>query len=291
MTDELLNAKTETAAAVAAGREMEQRLREPIIVKDDATGVIRLFTPTGEGGWEEDDLDDRAPQPRRITEKVRVVTPAGFVKYVRLFGKKDESIVICKPPMANDGSARFTALLDYHVDRSPSWAGHRCILTLPTTKEWNDWMQHHKKPLDQVEFAQFLEDRIPEIVTPPGAQLVEMARTFEALSDVSFKSVDVARDGSRVLKYEEIIKEVPRADVMPLPQEITIVVAPYEGTAPQAIRARVRFTLQAGVLRLRYELIRPEDALEDAFRAARAEIEDGVADVTRAVIDGSSFIE
>jgi uncharacterized protein YfdQ (DUF2303 family) len=287
MNSKLTELKTEIAAAFAAGEHQ----RTPMLLDDPATGSRFAYEPTGDGGWERLDMSDRLPRPRRVHEKVQLVTAGSFCAYVRLFAKKDETVVFCKPPMLNSLDIKFGACLDYHTADTPSWHTHRAIFTLPTSRAWASWVASNNKPMDQVEFAQFLEDRIPEISTPDGTTLVSMARTFEAIAGATFKSVQVARDGSRVLKYEETIKEIAQPNAMPLPDTITLYVQIFEGADPRVVYARVRYTLKDGVLKLRYELVRPEDAIDDAFKTIYNNIDRDLLGAVRGIFHGTSFVD
>lgn len=286
MNDTMKKLQSEVAAAFAAG----QSSQHPHVIEDAGTRSKHLLIPDGDGGWKREDLSGELERPRRVAQTMRFVTAESFVAYVKAYSTPS-SIVMCKPPMAGNSSAgTFVAILDYHEQpTAPAWCCHRAFFTLPPTKAWADWRANSGKPMDQVAFAQFLEDRIPEILRPEGSVLVGLARTFEALSSVTFKSVDVARDGSRVLKYEELIQDVSQPGKAPLPEEIAIYVPIFEGQAPLATRARIRFTLKAGVLQLRYELIRPEDVEREGFLAALEVIDVGLKGSVRGLFHGTSF--
>lgn len=290
MKETISKAPTEAAAGFAAAEAQALGERRPFVLKDDSTRKLYLYTPDANGGWGAVDITAALPTPLRLTQEQVLTSPQAFVDYVKLYAKVDETLVLSKPPLvdANGKSedVKFLALIDYHKDAaSPSWVGHKARLTLLNTPSWADWSKGHDQFMDQVTFARFLEERIPDIADPAGAVLVDLARTFEALGSVSFKSVETARNGTRQLKYEETVKEVPQPGSMGLPEEITLMLAPFVGTDRRPIKARVRFQIDRGTLRLKYQLIRPEDVLLDAYGDAKQIVVDGLKDKVKGVID------
>jgi uncharacterized protein YfdQ (DUF2303 family) len=290
MKESISKATTEASAGFAAAEAAAIADRKPFVLDDAKTGKVLLYTPTGDGGWTQSDLTQALPAPLRLVQGQTLTSPQAFVDYVRLFAKADQSIVFAKPPLVDpkgeDESAKFLAVIDYHKDAaSPSWNGHQAKLTLLNTPSWLDWSGSDDEFMDQVTFARFLEERIPDIADPAGAVLVDLARAFEALGSVAFKSVEVARNGTRQIKYEETVKEVPQPGSMGLPEEITLMLAPFVGTERRPIKARIRFQIERGSLRLKYQLVRPEDVLMEAYGDARVVIADGLKDSVRAVID------
>lgn len=208
---------------------------------------------------------------------VTVHDAASFVAYVNRF-KDGGSLVF-----ADLGNRKFEAVLDFHGaaagEEGPRWGKHRVGLALKTTTEWNDWTGKHAHAMSQVEFARFIEDRIPNIAEPTGADLIEMCLKLEAKKDVTFKSSLRLDNGEHQFTYEEEIKGSTGAQngQMKIPATFTVAIEPFQGVGQKAIEARFRYRITEGVLKLWYELVRPDDVLEAAFDAIVADITTNVA--------------
>src|ERR1051326_4342307 len=98
-----------------------------------------------------------------------------------------------------------------------------------------------------------------------------MCITLEAKSAMDFRSAIRLQNGQVQIKYEETIEA--RAGVaggtqpgtMVIPNEFSVILAPFQGVEKQAIVARFRYNINGGALKMWYELVRPEEVLEKAF--------------------------
>lgn len=202
---------------------------------------------------------------------------ASFIAYVNRF--KDPGSVV----FADLANRKFEGVLDFHGaqagEEGPRWGKHRVVFVAETTTEWDEWTEFDKKAMDQVDFARFIEDRIPNIGEPAGADLLEMCLKFEAKKDAAFKSFVRLADGQHQLTYEEVITGSTGAQngSMKIPNSFTVVIEPFQGVGEKAVEARFRYRINQGVLKLWYELVRPDDVLEAAFDAIVADITTNVS--------------
>lgn len=255
-------AGTSAAAGVLAGQEIER-------VKHDLSGVIHRFEngrpyrirTNGEIEIVERLLD--APAARRGA--VEFYEALSFSRYTKRF--KNESTVI----FADAINAKFTAALDYldaGGDRTvATWDQFRAVLPLRFTPSWTTWAGANKTAMDQAAFAQFLEDNIPDIAEPAGALLVELARTLEAKTDVQFESHIRADNGSHRFQYIENVTASSSGTVgrIEIPQDITLVLQPFEGAKTYEIKARFRYRITSKKLTMWFDLVRLQDVLKEAF--------------------------
>lgn len=59
-------------------------------------------------------------------------------------------------------SPSLTAVIDYHqTGGEPRWAKHRIEYAFPVTDEFKVWIGQNGKPMEQGDFARFLEDQRP----------------------------------------------------------------------------------------------------------------------------------
>ncbi len=165
------------------------------------------------------------------------------------------------------------ATLDYHDDsKSPTHCAHKAVYNLQTTPEWDLWNQFSSEPMSQGKFARFLEDNLPDIADPPGADLLEMATSFEASTKVQFKSSMRLEDGSRQLVYEKQIDGRCSQGSMEVPSTFTLGLSPFRGAKTYKLDARFRYQINEGNLTVWYELVRPRKVFEDACDGELASI-------------------
>ena len=279
--------QTDAAVAFIAGQESARA-----VTFHEQHGLPMVVVPTGDGGFNVVEKPDWLPHPRRVVTTVQLRTPQSFVDYVNRFGTA-QTVVFAKSPVRTEIGS-FTAIIDYHTAANGSEATarnlkHQAVFKPELTVPWTEWLSNNDKPMDQVAFSQFLEDHIPDIALPSAADLVEVARYFEAHKSVAFKSAFRPKSTTIELQYEETVREIPQAGKMELPSEITLAFPIFDGAEVLPIRARVRYAILAeGRLQLRYILVRPEEVLREVFlRTADAITKSLSADRHGLVVNGS----
>lgn len=255
----MLNAQTNAGAGVLAGEELARKVAELTATVHREEG-FKPFRVKADGSIET--LEGlRSIQPFR---KGQVIFYEGlsFGRFVNRF--KNPTTVL----FADSVGKSFTAALDYHPglpdQTSASWDLFRGILPLRHTESWKTWTAANKEPMTQAEFAQFLEDNIPDIADPSGAKLVEIARSLEAKTDVNYSSHIREEDGSHRFNYSEQVNGTAAGGVT-IPAEITLVLQPFEGSKTYPIKARFRYRVNAKQVAMWFDLVRMQDVLTAAF--------------------------
>lgn len=126
-------------------------------------------------------LDEYRERPERREGTAHLTTLQSFVDHVNRF-KDGDSAVFAD---VTGGTPRLIAVLDYHEqnDRSqvgergamgvvagrPRFGRHRAEYRFPISKEWEAWTAAGKKGLTQLEFAEFLEDHLVDVLDPAAA--------------------------------------------------------------------------------------------------------------------------
>jgi len=231
-------------------------------------------------GYSLTDLEQFKDAPRRIKTRIELRSAQSFCDYVIKFAA-DGASVFCDLK-----GQTFTAVLDYHVDDStPAWAGHKATYTCPIDSRWKTWTGRNGKQMSQVEFAQFIEDNLPDIVHPAGTDMLTISRNLQAKKKVDFKSDQNLSNGDIQFTYNETTTGT--AGQLEIPQEFTLGIPVYEGGAPYEVKARLRYRISEGKLTMWYDLVRPERMEEDAFKETAANIKQqcsGVAEIYDAAI-------
>lgn len=217
------------------------------------------------------DRESRLEHPRRKRGTVQLTTADSLVAYVKDHDEEDGRTRL----YANVDQQRVVAVLN-GPNAEPGWGDHKAVLTLKRTPGFNRWLARDGLIDDQVAFAEHIEDCLADIIDPPGADLLELAQTFQASTSAEFRTGARLQDGRRQLTYvEEVNASAGNSGQIEVPSEFVVNVAPIEGSDPVLITARLRFRVGNGKLRIGYILHRPDVVLREAFDNVLAQIEAG----------------
>lgn len=239
-------------------------------VDPDATRLL-LVRETRDGGASTVrvlDLEPWATHPERRTGAVEFDEPASFVLYVNEFKSADETRFY-----ASLAEPRALAVLndDRPGEVDPptgAWRDHVAALRLVRTPEWDRWLTNDGEMMTQVEFAEFLEINMRDVIEPDAATLIEIARAFTVSSDVQFRSAQNLATGETQFAYDEQHQaSAGGTKKVEVPKEFTLDIAPFQGTPKIHVTARLRYRLRGGALSLGYMLDNPNDIEGAGFRS------------------------
>ena len=191
-----------TLGALAHGAEPLNDGR--VYAVKDGDRMVLLETP----GYTDSREDHRAPSPRRVERSATVRDAASLIEYLRAntTGPDDDSV----GDLFRHGTGDLELWADIDrrtiraiLDGGNGWRKHTATLELRHSVEWAEWTSIDGKLLDQLAFAQFIEDHLSSIGAPDGAKLLEVCQTLEARTKVDFKSSDQRANGQRKFKYDE----------------------------------------------------------------------------------------
>lgn len=221
-------------------------------------------------GYVVQDLEKLLPQPTRKRGAFKFRDAASFVAYFKrhqlgssLYGRID--------------APRFLAVFDDHRNDEPGWRDHTATYDCPLSPEWKAWTAANKRAFKQAEFAQFIEDNLPDIVEPPGADMLEISRTLEAKKKTNFASGIRLANGQQELTYEEQIEGTASKGKLQIPETFSLGIPVLEGGPAYKVQARLRYRIEGGLLTMWYDLLRPHKIIEDAVLAVWKEIEEGTS--------------
>lgn len=220
--------------------------------------------------------------PARIEQTIALHTPGSFVTYYKSFCAHWSVVIF------DLERARYTAIFDYHIrDGGPEspepladWCRHRAIYECPQTPEWKVWLANNSKAMNQTEFAFFIEQNVDDIRTPAGAEMLEIVTTLKAKTKVAFNKAIRLASGQNELTYNEVIDgKAGAAGRLRIPEEIVLGITPFQGGEAYAVRAKFRYRIEGGDLRMWYDLMRPHKVDEAALADITAKIAAGMEGV------------
>lgn len=261
--------KTEAAVVAEIQRMADGEAHEPI-----RPGEVFLV-PGPMGGLHQIDTDEYAEHPRRKEAKRSVTDAKSFVQYVNRHGGLGTEVY------AHTNTSKVVAVIDSHerAELDPGWQKHRVSLDLEHSKQWLAWTRADGDFVSQADFADFLEDQWNDVIDPEPARMIDIARTFQAHTNVNFDSA--IRDGSGDVKLhyvEETKAGAGEKGDIEIPARIQLALRPYVGGPIYSIWANFRYRLTGGAVVLGFKLERPELILEAAFADIVTEIRDGRTD-------------
>ncbi|MFI6251470.1 YfdQ family protein [Streptomyces sp. NPDC051016] len=218
------------------------------------------------------------PPRKQGTTTVRDL--AGFIAYWGKHADDDSEVY------ADTERLTVTAVLDAHTGSVPRWAGHRLHLALRETTAWKQWLHQDNQLMDQETFAEFLEDHVPELLEPAGADMLEIAQSFQANSKVDFQSASRLSSGQRQFQYvETTTTKAGQKGQLTVPETFVIGLVPFEGSEGYKLTARLRYRIGERGLRLGYKLDRPDEVRRTAF----ADVVKGIVEqIEQPVMNGTS---
>lgn len=207
------------------------------------------------------DTDEYRDHPKRKVGTAKVYDAAAFVSYLDKHEIIDETEIWADPT-----AFTLTAAIDAHAADHAGWNAHRLEFKVVQTPAWQHWAGGNRRLMQQRDFAEHLEDRLPDFLEPTGAEIMEIVQTFKANTKVQFDSSERLSTGQHSLVYhEEINATAGRKGQMEIPERFKLGVKPFEGTSAFGVTARLRFRIEGGNLVLSYVLDQPEDIMRAAF--------------------------
>ena len=197
----------------------------------------------------------------------RFADPDDFLEYLDKHQTKSTEL------WGNDKTSTVRAVIDAHGS-DPGHERHEAVLTLPFTVDWLQWVERDGKTSDQVSFAEFIEDHLPNFVEPSGADMLELAQSFAATTKVDFASSQRLKSGETTLLYTESLQaSAGKKGSLAIPDTFTIGVQVHERGPAYRVEARFRYRINGGTLSLGYRLNRIDDVRRAAFDAVVEDIE------------------
>jgi uncharacterized protein YfdQ (DUF2303 family) len=211
-----------------------------------------------------------AEHPHRKVGIVHVQDAESFILYVSKHQLEATEIYADGARKGLVGIINAHAESDDTTDEGPAGHGdHRCALELVHSEEWTTWTGNDKKYMNQIEFAQFLEDNAVDVVDSPGADpatMLEVAEHFYATPNVDFKSSVRLDSGAVQLRYEEThAARAGQSGDLEIPKQFVLGISPFVGGDPVEITARFRYRIREGHLTMSYALLNAAQIERQAF--------------------------
>ena len=207
--------------------------------------------------------------PDHIRQVVTLEDRASFLKYVADFKTPQTAVFF--------SANAFLAVIDYHdKETEPAHCAHRVHYPMPHSVEWKKWAEKHKKSMTQEQFIEFLDEQMPDILSPAGADLRELAMDFESKSEVRFTSKINRTNGGRVLNFTDSPEVNSRPGQIPVPEALWIDIPIYHNADPSKVEVRILWKVKDYSLSITLEIVRMERLIQDAQAAIVQSVTDAL---------------
>ena len=229
---------------------------------------FHLVMPTGFTSKEiTEQIEAANPQPNRKSGTQALGDIDSFNAYVKAQGIPGRTVIYADPE-----SRTLTAVINDHEETdaessAAGWRDFRAVYGAELSREFSTWFKNNKQPKEQEDFAVFIEDNIADVVEPSGDVLLAIALTLQAKTEVNFSSSKRLDNGQVQLTYTENIEARAGAGNIDIPREFAIGCRLFKNGEGYKVRARLKYRLGGGKVKFWYELDRPENVIEDAFKA------------------------
>lgn len=284
MTQPVTNITTHTEANAVADI-VRKHLRPELLDIGEERKVLIL--PEGLDSYSVKELlDEYRTAPERRTGTAQLGDLASFIAHTSRFADEHSALFASPNPKAPS----LTAVLDYHekTDRgAPRFGTHRGVYAFPLSDEWIAWTGSNGKPMDQRRFAEFLEDRIVDILSvasgasgalaqaladsiqvtfAPAGRLLEISRGLSIKVGTKVTQAQNLATGEVQINY--VTSHEDDAHGMKVPGAFLIGIPVFRNGDGFQIPVRLRYRLTEGALVWYYELHGASRIFDAAFHEA-----------------------
>jgi uncharacterized protein YfdQ (DUF2303 family) len=230
-------------------------------------------------------LDALRTTPERRAGTAKFSSLASFCEHANRFKDEHSAIFALDTP----GAPQLVSVLDYHEKTAagtPRFGMHRGHYAFPLSDEWNAWKARDQKPMDQRAFAEFLEDRIVDVIDPEnvGAQTLQLAEQLKLTLASPSRLMMISRglsirvdqkivqatnlsNGEVQLTYEEVHRDAANAPLS-IPSAFVIGIPVFRSGDRFQLFVRLRYRAAGGGVAWSVQLHRTDLVFQRAFEDA-----------------------
>lgn len=242
--------------------------------------------------------------PERRRGEALMTDLASFIDHVNRF-RNAESALFC---LADPDKPILTAVIDYHdrvnvvsdADAGLSvaqetalarYGAHRTVYPFPLSPEWKAWRGKNDVKMSQVDFAEFLEDRVLDVTDttdgigeniqrmlsalnavkmPNAADLMTLARSLSLHQEEKVRSHVNLSSGEQVIGYESSHQGQGGGELN-VPKMFLIAIPVFKSGHLYRLPVRLRYRLAGGTIHWYYEMSLVAEAFENAVLEAASD--------------------
>lgn len=306
------NPATPARPEADAVADIVKRLHNPqVIALGTVAGksVDALVTPMGMMVTDLKAMRDaHRDHPERYQGTAELTTLQSLIDHARRFRTKDSALFGW--PDAKEPT--LTTVLDYHQSREDDngttayaqFREHRGIHRFPLSDEWTAWTEVDGAPMDQVKFAEWIENRVGDLMAPPpnlvkpkkadaggdfgrltpdeelanfllllGGDIASPSRMVELSRGLSLRAEQRVHQAFKLESGETQIQFTDEhtdeaGQPLKVPNLFLIAIPVFKDGEFYRIAARLRYRVRGGSIVWFFELYRHDRVFDHAFREA-----------------------
>lgn len=197
----------------------------------------------------------------------------GLIAYLKKHANdEDQSLLLAS--ICRDGSFGVQAIIDHHGEAIAGWMHHKAFLGPIKSSQFEAWFAMNSQYVTQQVFAEFVESREADFLSPTAGEMLELACNLEASKDLTFKSSIRLSDGQRRIECSEIIRShIGATKNLDVPELFTLLIPVFLGFPLVEVSCRLRHRIVDGQLKFAYVIRDPQQLIERIARDVIARIE------------------
>jgi uncharacterized protein YfdQ (DUF2303 family) len=220
------------------------------------------------------------PADKRGTETAHTLEA-----FIDLFNrhKTPDSVIFATTDAKAPG---LTGIIDYHKREGATADNQRqrIVYKFPLSDDWKAWMDTQLKAMSQTDFAEWIEERVADLVSPSDVEAAGNAQLFQTSTatpadmlrisrglqinvDSTVKEIVTLQSGEAQIAFNEVHKDSDGKPIK-IPGMFMVAIPPFVGAAPTRLPARLRYRKSGLTLAWAMILYRPEIVIVDEVRSA-----------------------
>ncbi len=255
-----------TGTDYAALRAEADAMGQAVMARPNAEHITAPFTLKHKD-FEVETLERLLPNPVRIREHAVFTDAESLQGYARRFLTTDEArarVLL----IAHLTSHCVKVIFDHHAPGLPVGnRDHTAALVLDCSRAWTAWDYASGKYIDQSAFAEFLDQRLPEIVQPAGGDILDSIRSLRSNRSSEVVSQIGLPNGGTRLEFAQTASVRSTGKSADLPESLVLGIPVFEDTPPVRVTARLRYRVpDKNAVTLAVMLERHDEVYRAVFR-------------------------
>lgn len=218
-------------------------------------------------------IEDYRTHPARKSGTADVTTLDSFIDLVNRH-KTADSVIFADTDWRKPS---LTAVIDYHENQSDGTAdncSHRIHYAFPLSEDWKAWIAMDGKQISQAEFAEWIEDHLPDLSAPDTAEeedfrekfglkvahpneMVALSRGLQVHVESRVKNNVVLQTGEGEITWDEEHKDAA-GNKISVPGLFILSISPFFDGETTRIPVRLRYRVMSGSVFWTFKLYRPD---------------------------------
>jgi len=189
-------------------------------------------------------------------------------------------------------SFRVICTFDDHSKEQPGRHEFRAILILKFSDQWINWFSKSGKPMNQIEFADFIEDNRLDFMAGQDSEGKNNITAVELMAMVvNLQETRTWKISSKVNRHDGTFEFMSKNEKtgtdlkITVPERFALVMPIFKGGGLKQINIRLRYPITDDVIKFVYMIDNAEKTIDDAYHSIRKYIEKGKV----SNIDSSSY--